>query len=157
MLRRRRCAKSGPGRPIAPSVTRLNPTSRPKLALIADCAGACSESHLIVQRRFPGHSRASRYPDETADVALALGPRIHGDERTRNTSGVKPCVAVVIPTFNEAESIGAVVAGLPRDIVNRVIVADGGSSDGTRERAQTAGRGKITVSRGYRLGGVAHA
>jgi glycosyltransferase involved in cell wall biosynthesis len=48
-------------------------------------------------------------------------------------------VAVVIPTFNEAESIGAVVAGLPRDIVNRVIVADGGSTDGTTEIARRAG------------------
>ena len=42
--------------------------------------------------------------------------------------------AVVIPTFNEAESIGAVVATLPRDIVGRVIVVDGGSSDGTAKR-----------------------
>ena len=40
-------------------------------------------------------------------------------------------VAVVIPTFNEAESIAAVVAELPRDIVDRIIVADGGSTDGT--------------------------
>jgi len=90
-------------------------------------------------------------------VALAPGPRIPGGERTRNTSGVKPCVAVVIPTFNEAESIGAVVAGLPRDIVNRVIVADGGSSDGTRERAQTAGAEVITVGRGYGLACLAGA
>ena len=32
-------------------------------------------------------------------------------------------VAVVIPTFNEAESIGAVVAELPRESVDRIIVA----------------------------------
>ncbi|MGB6171505.1 MAG: glycosyltransferase, partial [Xanthobacteraceae bacterium] len=44
-------------------------------------------------------------------------------------------MAVVIPTFNEAESIAAVIAELPRDIVGRVIVADGGSSDGTQDRA----------------------
>ena len=62
---------------------------------------------------------------------------------------IKPSVAVIIPTFNEAESIGAVVATLPRDIVNRVIVADGGSSDGTRERAQAAGAEVIAVGRGY--------
>ena len=35
-------------------------------------------------------------------------------------------VVVVIPTFNEAESIAAVVAEIPRDVVGRVIVADGG-------------------------------
>jgi glycosyltransferase involved in cell wall biosynthesis len=58
-------------------------------------------------------------------------------------------VAVVIPTFNEAESIAAVVAELPRDVVDQVIVADGGSTDGTRERARTAGADVIDVGRGY--------
>ncbi|MGC2121734.1 MAG: glycosyltransferase, partial [Xanthobacteraceae bacterium] len=57
-------------------------------------------------------------------------------------------VAVIIPTFNEAESIAAVVAELPRDIVNRVIVADGGSSDGTPERARDAGAEVIAAGRG---------
>jgi glycosyltransferase involved in cell wall biosynthesis len=65
-----------------------------------------------------------------------------------------PSVAVIIPTFNEAESIGAVVAALPRavvdrGIVDRVIVVDGGSTDGTRERAQAAGAEVIAVGRGY--------
>ncbi len=58
-------------------------------------------------------------------------------------------VAVVIPTFNEAQSIAAVVADLPRDIVGRIIVADGGSSDGTPERARSAGAEVIAVGRGY--------
>ena len=57
--------------------------------------------------------------------------------------------AVVIPTFNEAESISAVVATLPRDIVGRVIVVDGGSSDGTAEIASCAGAEVIKVDRGY--------
>jgi len=64
---------------------------------------------------------------------------------------VKPSVAVIIPTFNETESIGAVVAGLPRDIVGRVIVVDGGSADATRERAREAGAEVIAVGRGYGL------
>jgi len=58
-------------------------------------------------------------------------------------------VTVVIPTFNEAESIGAVVAELPCAVVGRVIVADGGSSDGTTERALGAGAEVIVVGRGY--------
>ena len=58
-------------------------------------------------------------------------------------------VAVVIPTFNEAESIAAVVAELPRDIVGQVIVADGGSGDGTQTRACNAGAEVIDVGRGY--------
>jgi glycosyltransferase involved in cell wall biosynthesis len=60
-------------------------------------------------------------------------------------------VVVVIPTFNEAESIGAVVAELPRNIVDRIIAVDGGSSDGTPDRARTAGAEVITVGRGYGL------
>jgi glycosyltransferase involved in cell wall biosynthesis len=66
-------------------------------------------------------------------------------------------VAVIIPTFNEAESISAVVAALPREIVGRVIVADGGSSDGTRDRAQSAGAEVIAVGRGYGLACLAGA
>ncbi len=66
-------------------------------------------------------------------------------------------VAVVIPTFNEAESIGAVVAELPRDVVGRIIVTDGGSSDGTAERARAAGAEVIAVGRGYGLACLAGA
>ncbi len=58
-------------------------------------------------------------------------------------------VAVVIPAFNEAESIAAVIGELPRDIVGRVIVVDGGSGDGTPERARRAGAEVITIGRGY--------
>jgi glycosyltransferase involved in cell wall biosynthesis len=60
-------------------------------------------------------------------------------------------VAVVIPTFNEAESIAVVVTELPRDIVGRIIVADGGSADDTRLRARDAGAEVISVGRGYGL------
>jgi len=60
-------------------------------------------------------------------------------------------VAVVIPTFNEAESIAAVIAALPRDLVDTVIVADGGSTDGTPDLARGAGAEVIVVGRGYGL------
>jgi glycosyltransferase involved in cell wall biosynthesis len=73
-------------------------------------------------------------------------------------SGVKTAgVTVVIPTFNEAESIGAVVAELPRDVVTRILVVDGGSSDGTAERARAAGAEVIPVGRGYGLACLAGA
>ncbi len=58
-------------------------------------------------------------------------------------------VAVVIPTFNEADSIATVIAELPRDSVDRVIVADGGSGDGTQDRAGSAGAEVIDAGRGY--------
>jgi glycosyltransferase involved in cell wall biosynthesis len=60
-------------------------------------------------------------------------------------------VTVVIPTYNEVDSIGTVVAELPRDIVSRVLVVDGGSGDGTQERARSAGAEVIPVGRGYGL------
>jgi glycosyltransferase involved in cell wall biosynthesis len=60
-------------------------------------------------------------------------------------------VTVVIPTFNEAESIAAVVAELPRDVVDRIIVADGGSTDGTQDKARGAGAEVIAIGRGYGL------
>src|SRR5580698_6650635 len=62
-----------------------------------------------------------------------------------------PGVVVVIPTFNEAESIAAVVAEIPRDVVGRVIVADGGSRDSTGEIARSTGAEVIAVGRGYGL------
>ncbi len=60
-------------------------------------------------------------------------------------------VVVVIPTFNEAESIATAVAELPRDVVDHVIVVDGGSRDGTPEKARNAGAAVIAVGRGYGL------
>jgi glycosyltransferase involved in cell wall biosynthesis len=60
-------------------------------------------------------------------------------------------VTVIIPTFNEAESIAAVVAELPRDVVTRIIVVDGGSSDRTQDQARAAGAEVIAVGRGYGL------
>jgi glycosyltransferase involved in cell wall biosynthesis len=58
-------------------------------------------------------------------------------------------VAVVIPTLNEAESIGAVIAALPRYVVDDVIVADGGSTDGTPQIARRVGAEIIAVGPGY--------
>lgn len=60
-----------------------------------------------------------------------------------------PGVALVIPTFNEVESIGAVVGAVSRETVDEIIVADGGSIDGTREVAVLAGARVIDAGRGY--------
>ena len=46
--------------------------------------------------------------------------------------------AALIPAFNEARTIAAVVEGV-RPTVDRVIVVDDGSSDGTADRARDAG------------------
>jgi glycosyltransferase involved in cell wall biosynthesis len=58
-------------------------------------------------------------------------------------------VAVVIPTFNEAEAIGGVIAEFPAEFAANVIVADGGSRDGTDAIARAAGATVLAVGRGY--------
>jgi len=58
-------------------------------------------------------------------------------------------VAVVIPTLNEAATIGAVIRGIPRDFTADIIVADGGSVDGTQAAARAAGARVIDAGRGY--------
>jgi glycosyltransferase involved in cell wall biosynthesis len=61
-----------------------------------------------------------------------------------------PAVAVVIPALDEAESIAAVVAEIPRDVAAEIIVVDGGSHDGTPEAARAAGaRVVVPEGRGY--------
>ncbi len=46
-----------------------------------------------------------------------------------------PRVAVVIPVFNERESLPLVVRDLPQNLVEQIVVVDNGSTDGTREVA----------------------
>ena len=48
-------------------------------------------------------------------------------------------MSVVIPTHNEAQSIGRVLADLPADIVTEVLVVDSNSADGTPEIAAKMG------------------
>jgi len=48
-------------------------------------------------------------------------------------------VSVVIPTHNEAQSIGRVLADLPADTVTEVLVVDSNSTDGTPEIAAKMG------------------
>jgi glycosyltransferase involved in cell wall biosynthesis len=62
---------------------------------------------------------------------------------------VTPSVSVVIPTFNEAEAIAGVIAEIPREIAHEVIIADGGSTDGTQDIARRAGARVVDAGRGY--------
>jgi len=59
-------------------------------------------------------------------------------------------VSVIIPTHNEAQSIGRVLADLPCDLVTEVIVVDSNSNDGTLEiAAQMGARVVQEPRRGY--------
>jgi glycosyltransferase involved in cell wall biosynthesis len=59
-------------------------------------------------------------------------------------------VSVIIPTHNEAEAIGRVLADIPADIVTEVLVVDSNSTDGTPEIAARMGARVIEEPRrGY--------
>src|SRR5579871_3822337 len=65
-------------------------------------------------------------------------------------SASRPRVAVVIPTLDEEVAIRDVLAAVPRDVVDEIIVADSGSRDRTVERARAAGaRVVVERQRGY--------
>ena len=72
----------------------------------------------------------------------------------------RPVIDVIIPAYNEENSIALVVNELPRELLRDVIVCDNNSSDGTADRARDAGAVVVTERRaGYGsacLRGMAH-
>ena len=59
-------------------------------------------------------------------------------------------VVAIIPAWNESGAIGPTVAGLPRDVVDTILVIDGGSADSTVAEAEAAGaQVLIERRRGY--------
>src|SRR3989454_874037 len=59
-------------------------------------------------------------------------------------------VSVIIPTHNEAQAIGRVLADLPSNLVTEVIVVDSNSTDGTPDLARKMGAQVIQEPRrGY--------
>jgi glycosyltransferase involved in cell wall biosynthesis len=73
------------------------------------------------------------------------GAIVFGGERVP-----RPRTAAIIPAWNEAGAIGLVVAALPRDLIDLIIVVDGGSTDGTAAVARAAGATTVGQDRpGY--------
>ena len=58
----------------------------------------------------------------------------------------RPRVALVIPTLNEEAAITGVIAAVPPDAVDQIIVVDSASSDRTVERAEAAGAQVINLT-----------
>jgi glycosyltransferase involved in cell wall biosynthesis len=65
-------------------------------------------------------------------------------------------VAVVVPAFDEERLIGTTLSGIP-DFVDRILVIDDASRDGTAERARAAGDPRIEVVSHERNQGVGAA
>src|SRR5207302_5372297 len=62
----------------------------------------------------------------------------------------RPRIALVIPTLDEEEAIGGVIAAVPLGAVDEIIVVDSGSADRTVERARAAGARIVSLrERGY--------
>jgi dolichol-phosphate mannosyltransferase len=66
-------------------------------------------------------------------------------------------VCALVPTYNEAATVGAVVRGLREEGFSNVLVVDGHSTDGTREFAADAGATVVTQSQGGRGSGKGQA
>ncbi|MEA2964916.1 MAG: hypothetical protein QOI46_5014, partial [Alphaproteobacteria bacterium] len=75
---------------------------------------------------------------------MVAGSQEPSDGASRMADAAR-AVVLIIPTLNEAASIGAVVQSIPRDVVGRIIVADGGSSDDTGACAQRSGAEVLDV------------
>src|ERR1700719_4957998 len=63
--------------------------------------------------------------------------RARGAGRSSRSEPVR--VSVVIPTYNEAQSIGLVLADIPAGMVEQVLVVDSDSTDGTAQIARELG------------------
>ena len=88
----------------------------------------------------PGAAEALVPPQPAPTVTAAPAPAGPGTPR----------VSVVIPTFNEARNLPHVLAHLPQD-VHEVIVVDGNSVDGTVDVARSL-RADVTIVRQNRMG-----
>jgi glycosyltransferase involved in cell wall biosynthesis len=61
-----------------------------------------------------------------------------------------PTIAVIIPAFNEEQSIGKVINAISTHLVQRIIVVNNGSTDNTVKVAESAGAIVLTENRkGY--------
>jgi glycosyltransferase involved in cell wall biosynthesis len=65
-------------------------------------------------------------------------------------------VAVVVPAHNEERLVGETIVGIP-SFVDRIIVVDDASEDGTAERAESTGDARVEVLRHQQNAGVGAA
>jgi dolichol-phosphate mannosyltransferase len=64
----------------------------------------------------------------------------------------RPRVLCVAPAWNEGERIARVVTAVPRDVVERTVVVDDGSTDDTAEHAERSGAAVIRAGQNRGVG-----
>ncbi len=77
--------------------------------------------------------------------------------RSRPAARAAASCAVVVPAFNEADTIGPVVRCAVRSEVGPVVVVDDGSTDGTAAAAEAAGARVVRLPRNVGKGGAVMA
>src|SRR5205814_808955 len=105
-------------------------------------------------------ARRDRAPNRTACAApagrrwRARAARGHGNRAT--VTDRLPSISVVLPAFNEARTIGAVVRGCRAALPppSEILVVDDGSADATAERAEEAGARVIRLGQNRGKGGA---
>lgn len=88
-------------------------------------------------------------PTSEGTISASAGEASSLTQRSRGEKKGLTGVCVVIPVLNEEEAIGGVIDRMPRSAVDDIIVADGGSTDRTRDIARQKGARVLDAGKGY--------
>lgn len=88
---------------------------------------------------FPGRLCAGLRPAATDAGDLAQTSDVRQQLQELSVPPSTPRIAVIIPAFNEAESIGSVLTDIPSALVTEIVVIDNASTDGTGDIARSHG------------------
>jgi rSAM/selenodomain-associated transferase 2/rSAM/selenodomain-associated transferase 1 len=105
----------------------------------------CDQTRAAIQRLGLFYYELSALNDMDVPADLATLRRDPGFAELLEN---RPTLSVVIPTLNEAEGIGATMAQVRQGGTVEIIVADGGSTDATRETARQGGAVVLVVPGG---------
>ncbi len=108
---------------------------RPEPLLFADMPWGSDQVLAVTLRRAEHRRLTMHLLPELPDVDRPEDLPVWEAARAR----VGPPISVIVPTLNEAGHVRAAVAGAMRGAGVEVIVADGGSTDGTVDLASAAG------------------
>jgi glycosyltransferase involved in cell wall biosynthesis len=87
--------------------------------------------------------------DESLSGRVTIPNQEQGELSSQSKNWL-PEIAVIIPAFNEADSITKVLDDIPKGLVSEVVVVDNNSTDATSEKARQAGATVLSEPRqGY--------